>query len=232
MDGVSLSGGYAGEGASGQPEGEGTFVSVTDQGVAFTYTGGGHGGLMEGEGTLRYDAQGRYTRSGAFTAGGWTPTWLQALSALGTCEPCFSLTEEQIDFLSAHPELWEEDDHQNFLNTRYKKEIDRSLNIRRCFTDASAMDVPNWMSINSLRTIRSYVAELDGEHAMTCITAADGTYSYPVRVIFPDRLDGLRRGQRFHVVALPLCLSEYTTVLGTKQSCLVLVAADAYFGLN
>jgi hypothetical protein len=88
------------------------------------------------------------------------------------------------------------------------------------------------MSVSALRVIRSWVAQLEDGTAMTCVTAADSTYSYPVRVILPDRVDGLRRGQRFHVVALPVCLSEYTTVLGASQTCLVMVAADVYFGIN
>ena len=187
---------------------------------------------MDGRGRLEYASEGYYTRIGTFAAGIWTPTWLDTLETLGTCEPRFSLTEEQTAFLAAHPELWEEETHQDFLNSRYKKELDRSMTVRRCFTEPGCMDSPGWMSVSALRVIRSWVAEPEGGAVMTCITAADSPYSYPARVILPDRVDGLRRGQRFHVVALPICLSEYTTVLGEKQTCLVLVAGDSYFGLN
>ncbi len=223
---------YAGAGESAAPEGEGVFSSVSDQGVPWTYRGSWRGGLMDGQGTLRYEAENYYTRGGTFTAGRWTPTWIESLAAVGSCEPCFTLTDEQTAFLEAHPELWEEENHQNFLNTRYKKDINRSLIVRKCFSDPGSMDVPCWMSVSALRVVRSYVAELEDGTAMTCITAADSTYSFPVRVILPDRVDGLRRGQRFHVVAMPVCLSEYTTVLGEKQTCLVMVAGDAYFGMN
>ena len=232
MNGLPAAGSYTGRGLDGLPEGEGTFASVNDRGVPWVYFGQWKTGLMEGQGTLRYEAEGYYIRSGTFTAGRWTPTWLESLAALGSCEPCFGLTDEQTAFLAAHPELWEEETHQDFLNTRYKKEIDRSLIVRKCFQDPTVMDTPVWMSVSALRVIRSWVMELEGGAVFTCITAADSTYSYPVRVIVPDRVDGMRRGQRFHVVALPVCLSEYTTVLGAKQPCLVMVAADSYFGTN
>lgn len=232
VNGLNVSGRYSGAGEGALPEGEGTFSAVDDQGVPFTYTGSWRGGAMDGQGTLTYDAEGWYVRAGTFSAGAWTPTWLEALAALGTCEPCFTLTEEQTAFLEAHPELWEEETHQDFLQTRYKKEIDRSLTVRRCFSDPDSMAVPGLLSVSALRVVRSWVAQLPDGTAMTCVTAADSTYSYPMRVILPDRVDGLRRGQRIHVVALPVCLSEYTTVLGEKQSCLVLVALDSYFGMN
>ena len=232
VNGVTVSGTYEGDGVDGLPEGEGIFSAVSDLGVAYTYFGGWRSGLMEGQGSLRYEAEGYYAREGTFTAGIWTPTWIESLSAVGTCEPCFTLTDEQIAFLEDHPELWEEDNHQNFLNTRYKKDINRSLIVRKCFNEPALMDTPTWMSVSALRVIRAWVLELEGGAVFTCITAADSTYAYPLRVILPDRVDGLRRGQRFHVVALPVCLSEYTTVLGAKQTCLVMVAADSYFGMN
>lgn len=232
VNGVPAAGRYTGAGESALPEGQGTFTSVNDMGVPYTYRGSWHAGRMDGQGTLRYEAEGYYTRGGTFTAGQWTPTWIECLAAIGSCEPCFALTDEQTAFLEAHPELWEEETHQDYLNTRYKKDINRSLIVRKCFSDPGSMDVPCWISVSSLRVIRSYILELEDGTAMTCITAADGTYTFPLRVILPDRVDGLRRGQRFHVVALPVCLSEYTTVLGEKQTCLVMVAGDTYFGLN
>ena len=44
-------------------------------------------------------------RAGYFTGGSYTPTWLQALTAYGTCEPYFTLSEAQMMFLEGHPEL-------------------------------------------------------------------------------------------------------------------------------
>ena len=49
--------------------------------------------------------------------------------------------------------------------------------------------------------------------------------------IIPEAIDGLRRGQRFHVYGIPLTLSDYTTVLGQSAQCLVLLAGDVYIAL-
>ncbi len=232
VNGLQVLGTYEGGALSAVPNGEGRFAFVTDQGVNARYDGAWADGMMDGEGRLSYDAQGYYTRLGTFTAGVWTPTWIQALETIGTWEPCFTLTDAQIAFLEAHPELWEQESHQNYLESAYRKEYSRELTLRNCFADPALLDDPAWMGLNALRTVRSYVVELDGAPEMTCVFAADSTYSYPVKVILPDRVDGLRRGQRFHVYAMPIGFGEYTTVLGEKQTCLVMVAGDAYFGQN
>ena len=222
---------YRGQAADGIPEGEGEFSAVTAEGVPFTYVGEWKNGLPEGRGTLAYDAEGWYVRRGTFTAGRFTPDWLQALETIGSCEPCFTLTDAQRDFLKAHPELWETEDHFNFLNSQYKKDYVRGLNLQQCFENPEVMDEPGWMCIYSLRMIRAYTVDsFEGVGPFTCIVAADGLYSMNVRVIFPGQPPNLYRGQRFHVYAMPVGLSEYTTVLGEKQTCLVLVAGDAYFG--
>ena len=231
VEAAPCTGAYRGRAVSGIPEGEGSFSSVTAEGVPFTYTGGWKDGLPEGKGVLSYDADGYYTRTGTFTAGRFTPTWIQALETVGTWEPRFTLTEAQRGFLEEHPELWESEEHTNFLNSQYKKDYIRGLTLQNCFDDPESMAEPGWMCIYSLRLIRSYTVDgFEGVAPMTCIVAADGLYSMNVRVIFPGTPEYTYRGQRFHVYALPVGLSEYTTVLGEKQTCLVLVAGDAYFG--
>jgi len=228
---VPCAGTYRGGAADGLPTGAGSFASVTAEGVPFAYEGGWKDGLPEGEGTLTYDAEGYFTRAGRFTAGRFTPNWIQALETVGTCEPCFTLSDEQRAFLEEHPELWESDEHLNFLESEYKKDYVRGLTMADCFERPEVMDQPGWMCIYSLRLIRAWTVDgFDGVSPMTVIVAADGTYSMNVRVILPAVPEYTYRGQRFHVYALPVGLSEYTNVLGEKQTCLVLVAGDAYFG--
>ena len=70
----------------------------------------------------------------------------------------------------------------------------------------------------------------EGGPEVTRIVAADGTYEHTVWVIVPEVLENMIRGRRFHVFALPVALSEYTTVLGVSEPCLVLIAADVYLG--
>ena len=218
---------YTGEAVSGAPEGEGEFSSADAEGVPYTYTGHWSGGKMNGQGTLTYAAENRLVRTGTFTDGEFTPTWLEALETIGTGEPAFRFTQAQLDFIGQYPALWEADNYRNYMKSDYKKIYDRSLILRKCFEKPELLDEPRWMGMSAVRIVRSWTVTL-GEHSFTCITGADGTYTYPMRVIIPEAIEGLRRGQRFHVYGIPITLSEYTTVLGEKQNCLVLLAGDVY----
>lgn len=232
VEGVPLAGSYSGRGRDGLPAGEGSFASVNAQGVPLTYEGQWNDGMMDGQGVLRYDSESYYVRAGTFTAGAYTPTWMEALCALGTCEPRFTLTEGQEAYISQFPDLWEETDHQRFNESPYKDLWERRLMIQNCLDDPQAfVDEPGWLYQTSLRVIRSDVAAVaESGPKMTCITAADGTYSQVVRVIVPEDLGQLARGTRFHVYAIPLAVSEYTTVLGAEQTVLVMLAGDVYIG--
>ena len=227
VEGETASGLYSGEGTDGIPDGHGSFTSADSEGVPFTYTGSWDSGKIEGTGTLVYDSQNRYVRAGTFTDGQFTPTWTEALEALGTCEPLFTVTEDRLAFIEQYPSLWEATDHRNYSNSAYRKLYDRSLNLKKCYEKPELLEQPKWMGLSSLRIIRSWTVTL-GEHRFTCITGADNSYIYPVRVIVPEAIEGLRRGQRFHVYGIPLAMSGYTTVLGQSAPCLVLLAGDVY----
>ena len=69
VEGRETAGCYAGDGCDGLPDGEGVFTGESETGVPFTYTGEWSAGLMDGKGTLSYDAENLYTRTGTFTAG-------------------------------------------------------------------------------------------------------------------------------------------------------------------
>jgi hypothetical protein len=232
MEDTECAGVYDGAGADGLPQGQGTFASVDSGGTPFTYTGAWEGGLMQGQGTLTFRGENFYTRAGDFTAGRFTPSFLQALATLGTADPIFTLTGEQISFLEQYPALWEAESHQNYQDSDYKPLLNRKLTLDSVVADPELLAESAWMSLSSLRVIRAdTVTAFPGAPEMTRITAANGTYTAVVRLIVPERIDGLRRGQRIHAYAVPLAMSEYTTVLGERQSVLVLLAGDVYIGL-
>ena len=227
VEGESCVGSYTGAGRDGLPEGEGTFTSADAEGVGFTYAGAWTAGEINGQGTLTYQAENRFVRAGLFTGGRYTPTWMEAVEALGTCEARFAINDVQREFIEQYPALWEADNYRNFMKSEYKKIYDHSLILRKCFDKPELIEQPKWMGISAVRIVRSWTVTL-GEHSFTCITGADAAYAYPVRVIIPEAIEGLRRGQRFHVYGIPLTLSEYSTVLGEKRTCLVLLAGDVY----
>ena len=232
LEGREVVGAYTGQGREGLPEGEGTYTGVDDTGVVFTYTGRWHKGRIEGNGTLRYEAADRYVRTGYFTAGSFTPSWLEALETFGTCEPVFTLTDAQRGFLENHPEFWEREYHLNFLDSEYAQAFDRELTLDKCYEDpVSAAEDPRWMCIYSLRVISAVSGPIfNGGPVMTRITATEGSYTRSIRLLVPGTVDGLYRGQRVHAYAIPLGLSTYTTVLAEEKDTLLLLVGDLYNG--
>ena len=231
-EGRETAGSYAGDGRDGLPDGEGIFTGENETGVPFTYTGEWAAGLMDGAGSLVYDAESLYTRTGTFTAGRFTPDGLETLVSLGTCEPVFTLTENQLAFLREAAGLWDREDHQDFFNSVYKDLFDKTASLAHCFADDSFREEPYWMEIYGMRIITARTGALvPGGTEMTCIFGADRNYQYPCFVIVPGDVDRLSRGNPFHIYAVPIAVSPYINTLGEEKKCLVLLAGDIYTGM-
>lgn len=227
IESTERAGSYRGRAAAGVPQGEGEFSSVDGEGVPFTYQGEWDNGLMHGYGTLIYGAEDRYIRSGTFTRGSFTPTWVEALEVLGTREPCFTLTNVQRAFLESHPELWEAESRTDFYNSEYMREVSRELSLWSCFRTPEIMEEPRWMAVYSLKVLDCYIGPaFPGGPVMTRITGADRNYEYVVRILVPGPVDGIACNQWVSFVGLPVSLSAYTTVLGQPHECMVMVAGD------
>ena len=232
VEGRETAGSYAGDGKDGLPDGEGVFTAESASGIPFTYTGEWTAGLMDGTGTLTYNAEALYTRTGTFTAGRFTPNGLETLVSFGTCEPTFTLTENQLAFLREASDLWEREEHQDFFNSVYKELYTKNAWIAQCFTDDSFWEEPYWMEIYSMRVISARTGALvPGGREMTCIFAADRNYQYPCFVIVPGSVDRLTQGNTFHVYAMPIAVSSYVNMLGETREGLVLLAGDIYTGM-
>ena len=232
VEGRETAGAYAGDGRDALPDGEGAFTGETEDGVPFTYTGEWKTGLMDGAGALSYDAENLYTRTGTFSAGCFAAGRLETLVSLGTCEPRFTLTDEQLAFLAAADDLWEREDHQEFFTSAYQALRDKSAYIAQCFSDDSFRTEPYWMEIYGLRILTARTGALiPGGAEMTYIFAYDRNGVYPCVVIVPGSVDRLARGNSFHVYAVPLAVSPYVNTLGETRECLVLLAGDIYTGM-
>ena len=227
LESAERAGSYQGHARDGLPQGQGVFSSVDGNGVPYTYQGEWENGLMNGQGTLISAAEDRYIRTGTFTRGSFTPTWIQALEVLGTREPCFSLTEAQKAFLESHPELWESDSHNDFYNSPYMNSVTRELSLWSCFQTPEVMAEPNWMAVYSLKVLDCFTGPaFPGGPVMTRITGSDRNYEYVVRILVPGIVDGIACNQWVSFVGVPLALGAYTTVLGQPHDCLVMVAGD------
>ncbi len=227
MEGRQQTGTYSGAALDAVPEGNGTFTSVDDHGVSFTYVGEWHGGSMDGQGTLTYAAANYYVRTGPFTGGSFTPNWVEALAVLGTGEPRFTLTQAQIDFLNAHPELWESESRENFYNSEYNAQLDRQYKLRSCLQNPETMEEPRWLTQYSLKILDAYTGPaFTGGPVITRITATDDSYQLVARIIVPGTVDKVAANRRLSFIGVPLQLSTYTTVLGAENTCVVVVAGD------
>ena len=227
VEGKDRAGTYEGAAVAAVPEGEGVFRSVDAQGIPWTYRGEWKDGLMDGQGELRYEAEDHLLRTGTFTAGSFTPSWQEALTVLGTGEPAFSLSQEQIEFLSRYPELWEGGSRTNFFDSPYRSEIDRKLTLLACFQDPEASQTPGWMEVYSLKVLSAYVGPaFSGGPDITRITAADKNYERVFYILVPGTVEGIASNLWINFVGVPIALSSYTTVLSTTHDCLVMVAGD------
>ena len=187
---------------------------------------------MDGAGALSYDAENLYTRTGTFSAGCFAADRLETLVSLGTCEPRFTLTDEQLAFLAAADDLWEREDHQEFFTSAYQTLRDKKAYVAQCFSDDSFRTEPYWMEIYGLRILTARTGALiPGGAEMTYIFAYDRNGVYPCVVIVPGSVDRLARGNSFHVYAVPLAVSPYVNTLGETRECLVLLAGDIYTGM-
>ena len=232
VEGRETAGEYTGEGSAAIPEGEGVFTAADENGVPFTYTGEWAAGLMDGAGTLAYDAEALYTRTGTFTAGRFAPSRLETLVSLGTCEPKFSLSDSQTEFLENTPDLWEREDHQDFFQSVYRSIARKNVTVAQCFSDGSYRDDPFWIEVYGMRIITARTGALiPGGADMTFIFAADRNYAYPCVVLVPGTVDRLRQGNSFHIYAMPIAVSPYVNTLGEERQCLVLLAGDIYTGM-
>ena len=171
-------------------------------------------------------------RTGTFIAGRFTPDGLETLVSLGTCEPEFTLTENQLTFLRETADLWERADHQDFFNSAYAALRAKNVSIAQCFSDDSFREEPYWMEIYAMRIITARTGALvPGGKEMTCIFAVERNYQYPCFVIVPGSVDRLSRWNSFHVYAVPIAVSPYINTLGEEKECLVLLAGDIYTGM-
>ena len=227
VEGRDQMGSYTGHGLDALPEGQGEFSSVDAQGVSYIYAGEWKNGRMNGQGTLTYAAADHFVRTGTFTDGAFTPTWVEALAVLGTMEPRFTLTQAQRDFLNAHPELWEAESRENFYNSEYNTQLDRQYRLRNCFRNPEIMAEPRWLTQYSLKVLDAYTGPaFAGGPVITRSTATDGSYQMVARILVPGTVDAIACNRRVSFVGLPLQLSTYTTVLGEENTCAIVVAGD------
>ena len=232
-DGGLRRGTYKGSLLSGLFDGEGHFTAQDSTGLTFTYEGEWVAGAMNGQGTLTYDSELYGVRTGLFTEGAFTPTALEALQVFGCSEPRFTLSDEQLAYLSDFPEIWEEDyDHLHYFDSPMLEHYDRKLTMAKVYETPEELPLC-WMVHNGFRIMAYAITALyEGGPEVTVFTVVtDGNYDKVVEIIVPTALEcPIRRGARLHAIGVPIAMSTYTSVISEELPCMVFLAADVFIG--
>lgn len=208
------------------PHGEGTFRGEDGE-TSFTYTGQWQAGAFHGQGTLTCDGDNYYVRRGTFTQGAFTPTYLEALDTLGSCEPVFTLTEVQREFIGQFPGLWsEETDRRNFLKSDYQALYERNYYQQLYFQDPGAYETA-WVRLPSLRLIDWQTVRFDNGLVVNRLTAANDGYTLTYQCYLVGEItETLKPRGRVDMYAMPVSLSTYTNTLGEDVTCAVVLVGD------
>jgi len=217
---------YAGETFDLLPQGEGCFTGQDELGF-FSYTGQWDAGAFHGQGRLAYEGNRTYVRQGTFCSGSFTPSYFEALNTVGTYEPLFSLREDQVEFLSQYPGLWDEEHtRRNYLKSEYSKLIDNR------YYHALMLRTPEkyentWLRLNHCRLIDRREVTFDNGLTIHTLTAVDGTYTYTYQCyLVGDIPEDLRQRSTMDMYVVPVGMSEYTNPLGETVPCSVVLVGD------
>lgn len=151
--------------------------------------------------------------------------FIEALRTLGTAEPQFSLSDEQVDFLLQDETLWDMSVPRNqYARSPYYKMVDYKKNLWNLYK-GEEIGEPCWMFMNTLYVLDFSTVDFGENLSFTRVTAAN--YSgIAVHLIIPGKSNNLTLGGLVHAYAMPIGMSAYTTVNAQSNPCLVGLVAD------
>lgn len=133
---------------------------------------------MHGAGVLTFQADNYFTRTGTFTEGWFTPTFLEALETWGSYEPEFTLSPELKEFLLQYPWIWDEDNENlDYEGSEFRTEIQPGLYAGTYMTQPEEYAGGVWMRLTSYRIVEARTGiYFDNGIELTQITAVDSGY--------------------------------------------------------
>ena len=227
-EGELRAGYYEGQTRDGVPSGQGAFQGLNGENVPAEYTGAWREGRMHGAGVLTFQADNYFTRTGTFTEGWFTPTFLEALETWGSYEPEFTLSPELKEFLLQYPWIWDEDNENlDYEGSEFRTEIQPGLYAGTYMTQPEEYAGGVWMRLTSYRIVEARTGiYFDNGIELTQITAVDSGYRQCWRFLVPERMEDLPRAARLDAYVVPLGLSTYTNTLGEEVPCAVALVGD------
>lgn len=227
-EGEPRTGSYQGQAEDGLPSGQGVFRGLNGENVPAEYDGAWQEGRMHGAGVLTFQADNYFTRTGTFTEGWFTPTFLEALETWGSYEPEFTLSPELKEFLLQYPWIWdEENENLDYEGSAFRTEIQQGLYAGTYMAQPEEYADGVWMRLTSYRIVEARTGSyFDNGVELTQITAVDSGYRQCWRFLVPERMEGLPRAARLDAYVVPLGMSTYTNTLGEEVTCAVALVGD------
>lgn len=227
FDGINIGGDrgvYSGQTENGLPSGQGSFTGRNSDNIDYTYNGEWKNGLYDGQGSLIYDCELYYDRVGTFTAGRFTPTALEELTALGTAGVRFTLSDKMKSFLSQYPEIF---DFNEKLSSYAECEYRFLWNLYQTYPVYKAEPDKyegTWMCFFNERILYQWTEDSFGEdYRVTCVLATTTLYTEPVLAFVFGNVDNLATAGSYNAYGIPLGMSTYTNVDGDAVPVMVMM---------
>jgi len=230
-DGFMLSGQrgrYEGSVLDGLPHGEGSFHGRSEENIDFSYTGEWKNGLFDGEGELLYDSELYYERIGHFSAGEFAPEGRELLTALGSRETLFELSDSTWDYICEYPELLDAGrEVPHYMEADYRFLWNQMLNYS-LYIEEPDDHQEDWLLFYNYVILRSYEVESFGkDNRCTVILAANTLFREPaVFYIFGDCGD-LTSMNYVTAYGIPMGMTHYTNANGEAVEAVAVLLGSA-----
>lgn len=215
---------FEGETLDSLPSGQGEFTARNSENVDYRYSGEWKNGLYDGQGSLLYDSEIYYQRVGTFTAGSFTPTGMELLTALGTGTVKFTIPEKTREFLEGYPEVFDRSAQlPSYMNNNYKQLWNLYLTFPTYKADPVRWE-GNWMCFFNSRVLYRWTEDSFGEdYRVTCVMTTTTIYTEPVLAFVFGNVDNLDMCGSWNAYGVPVAMSTYTNIDGDQIPILVTV---------
>lgn len=208
-NGIIRTGEYMGEMFNSLAEGTGTFSTINDEKVYYTYSGEWKNGLFNGYGEQKWNSDDSYANIGTFVDGNFTPTPLDFFVSKGTYpDKPYTISDNAKEFLIKHSEMFLTNEITD-ENIEYEEKFKYNTFGKNPENYGSKL-----LKLNNLKVVQIFEGESGGKDT-TFIIATDGSYNvYYINMY--GKLDGVYENSRIKITVLPLDYFTYPNVSGTK----------------
>lgn len=227
---VVRNGVFEGEIKNSTANGNGTFSSTNGEGIDYTYSGEWKNGKFEGIGEIKYDAENYYQRKGHFSDGQFTPDFKDLITTLGTAEPMFTATKQQLEYADKYSnfaddmEFKSRTEYYKFFNEFVDKEMTYKQYIRN---PESYADTGKMMYLDNYKVVQVVEKNdlLGFDEPISWMIIQDSRGEHVCWVLLRGDADRILEGIRLNVWGYPISASHYMSTSGVTINCIYLVGS-------